>query len=84
MKKGIERAIELKLKTARFISDNLMMINQLSGVIKPKNADIIPIYNAIQDLLGNFDSVSFTYVPREENTTADTEANKAIDKMLKS
>ena len=84
MKKGIERAIELKFKTARFISDNLMMVNQLNGVVKPKNSDILPIYNAIQDLLGNFDSVSFSYVPREENQVADGEANQAIDKMFKS
>lgn len=84
MKRGVERAIELGFKTARFVSDNLMMVNQLSGVIKPKNADIIPIYNSIQDLLMHFESISFTYTPREENTVADAEANKAIDNMMKS
>ena len=84
MKKGIERAIKLGFKTARFISDNLMLVNQLNGIIKPKNSDILPIYNAIQDLLGNFDSVSFSHVPREENQVADKEANQAIDNILKS
>ncbi len=83
MKKGVERAIELKIKSAQFISDNLMMVNQLNGVMKPKNQDIIPIYNDIQGLLKKFDSVSFTHVPREENTVADSEANKAIDKILR-
>ena len=82
MKKGIERAIELKIKSAQFISDSLMMVNQLNGVMKPKNQDIIPIYNNIQDLLKNFDSISFTHVPRLENSAADKEANRAIDRIL--
>lgn len=83
MKKGIERSIELGIKSAQFISDSLMVVNQLNGIMKPKNADIIPTFNAIQDLLKNFDSVSFTHVPREENQAADAEANKAIDNILK-
>lgn len=83
MKKGIERAVELGIKSARFISDSLMVVNQLNGIMKPKNADIIPIYNSIQTLLKNFESVSFAHVPREENVVADEEANKAIDAVLK-
>ncbi|MBR3324100.1 reverse transcriptase-like protein [Candidatus Saccharibacteria bacterium] len=83
MKKGIERAIELKIKSARFISDNLMMVNQLNGVMKPKNQDIIPTYNSIRELVENFDAISFSHVPREENTEADKEANRAIDNTLK-
>lgn len=83
MKKGIERALELKIKSAQFISDSLMLINQLKGIIKPKNQDIIPIYQDIQELLARFDSVSFTHVHREENTAADKEANLAIDRILK-
>ena len=84
MKKGVERAIELGLKSVRFISDNLMMVNQLSGILQPKNADIIPAYNHILSLLDHFDSVAFSHVPREENTIADAEANRAIDNLMKS
>ena len=83
MRKGVERAIELGLRSAQFISDSLMVVNQLNGIIKPKNADIIPVFNAIQELLKNFDSISFTHVPREQNVVADAEANRAIDNILK-
>ena len=83
MKKGIERAIKLGIKSAQFISDSLMLVNQLNGIMKPKNADIIPIFNDIQKLLENFDAVAFSYVPREENQIADSEANQAIDDILK-
>lgn len=83
LKKGIERAIELGYKTARFVSDSLMAVNQLNGIFQIKNQDIIPIYNDIQEILTNFEAVSFTHVPRSKNVIADTEANDAIDKILK-
>jgi len=82
MKKGIERAIELGYKTAKFISDNLMVVNQLSGIFKVKNQDIAPIYDDIQELLNEFDAVSFVHVPRSKNAIADSEANAAIDRIL--
>lgn len=83
LKKGVERAIELGYKTARFISDSLMVVNQLNGIFQIKNQDIIPIYNSIQKKLDNFEAVSFTHIPRSKNVIADTEANDAIDQILK-
>lgn len=82
MKKGVERAIELGYKTVRFISDSLMVVNQLNGIFSVKNQDVLPIYQAIQDKLNQFDAVSFTHVPRSQNLIADSEANAAIDKIL--
>ncbi len=83
MRKGVDRAIELGLKTVRFISDSLMVVNQLTGIFSIKNQDIIPIYNDIQEKLANFEAVSFTHVSRSENYVADHEANVAIDNILK-
>ncbi len=83
MRKGIDRALELGYKSARFISDSLMVVNQLNGIFHIKNQDIIPIYNDIQKTIEQFDAVSFTHVPRSENYIADHEANAAIDKILK-
>ncbi len=83
MKDGIEKAIELGFKSAHFFSDSLMVVNQLNGIFTVKNPDIIPIYNDIQNLLNNFDSVSFTHISRSENTVADSEANRAIDDLIK-
>lgn len=83
MRKGVERAIELGYKTCRFISDSLMVVNQLNGVFHIKNQDIIPIYKDIQEKLQQFEAVSFTHVPRSKNAIADAEANAAIDKILR-
>ena len=83
MRKGIEHAIELGYKTAKFISDSLMVVNQLNGIFTVKNHDIMPIYNDIVQKLNQFDAVSFTHVPRTMNQIADSEANLAIDKILR-
>ena len=83
MRKGIERATELGFKTVRFISDSLMVVNQLNGIFRVKNHDIKPVYNNIQEALNQFEAVSFTHVPRSQNAIADSEANAAIDKILK-
>ena len=82
MKKGVDRAIELGYKTVKFVSDSLMVVNQLNGIFSIKNQDIIPIYQDIQDKLNQFEAVSFTHVPRSQNMIADSEANAAIDKIL--
>ncbi|MBQ6313520.1 reverse transcriptase-like protein [Candidatus Saccharibacteria bacterium] len=83
IKKGIERAIELGYKTARFVSDSLMVVNQLNGIFQVKNQDIMSIHQDIQNKLENFEAVSFVHVPRSKNVIADSEANEAIDKILK-
>ena len=82
MKHGIERALALNLKTAHFISDSLMVTNQLNGIFTVKNRDILPIYQEIQQKLDLFDAVSFTHVSRSQNLIADCEANLAIDHIL--
>ncbi len=79
LKLGCEKAIELGLKTVRFVGDNLMMINQMNGIYKVKNRDVLPIYMSIKELLKNFEACAFVHVAREQNAKADGEANKAVD-----
>lgn len=80
MRQGCEQAKNLGLKSVRFVSDNLMMVNQLNGIYKIKNADLLPIYKDIQELLKNFEAVAFVHMKRERNVEADREANLAIDR----
>ena len=82
MRKGVERAIELGYKTVKFVSDSLMVVNQLNGVFSIKNQDIILVYQDIQGKLDQFEAVSFSHVSRSQNMLADAEANAAIDKIL--
>lgn len=80
LRAGCEEALRLGLKTVRFVSDNLMMINQMNGIYKIKNRDLLPIYDDIQELIKKFDACAFVHVGREQNTLADREANLAVDR----
>ncbi len=80
LKEGCEQAIELGLKRVRFVSDNLMMVNQMNGIFRVKNKDLIPIYNDIQSMLRQFEAVAFVHVKRQMNSAADKEVNIAINK----
>lgn len=79
LKEGIEQALELGLKRVSFKSDSLMMVNQLNGVYKVKNLDLMNVYSDVLGLLSKLDSYSFTHVPREQNKEADAEVNRVID-----
>ncbi len=57
-----------------------MMINQMNGIYRVKNRDLMPIYNDAQKLLQNFEAVAFMHVKREQNREADREVNRAIDR----
>ena len=80
LKEGCEQAIQLGYKSVRFVSDNLMMINQMNGIYVVKNRDLMIIYRDIQELLKQFEAVAFVHVKREYNKEADEQANLAIDR----
>ena len=79
LKEGLEQAIELGLKRVNFMSDSLMMVNQLNGVYQVKNLDLMQVYSDVLGLLSKLDSYSFTHIPREQNKEADAEVNRVID-----
>ena len=82
LKEGIEQAIELGLKKVRFVSDSLMLVNQMNGLYKVKNRDLFNVYNDVMRLLSQLDSYRVVHVTREKNREADAEANRAIDANL--
>ncbi|MCR5832615.1 MAG: reverse transcriptase-like protein [Candidatus Saccharibacteria bacterium] len=83
LEEGMKVAIDMGLKSVRFVTDSLMVANQMNGIFQIKNQDILPIYEDVQKLLDDFEVVAFSHVPRSQNAAADREANLAIDQMLK-
>ena len=84
LKEGIQQALDLGIKRVNFMSDSLMLVNQMNGVYKVKNRDLMTVYNDILKLLENFDEYSFTHISREQNRHADAEANNVMDKHTRS
>lgn len=76
---GLEKALELGLKSIDFKVDSMLVVNQLNGQYKIKNRELWPIHERIIDLIKQFDRVRFSHVPREFNTLADGMVNKTLD-----
>ena len=83
LKEGLEQAIELGLKKVHFKSDCLMMVNQMNGIYKVKNQDLLQVHADVLKLLENLEAYSFTHVPRGMNEEADAEVNKVIDENVR-
>lgn len=81
---GLEQAKQLCIASVEFKIDSLLVVNQLNGVYKIKNQDLLLIYEQIIRLAKSFALVSYTHVRREHNTQADGLVNKILDEHEKS
>lgn len=59
--------------------DSELACRQLNHKYKIENEKLQPLFLVIWNLVLDFGSVVFVHVPREENTIADAEVNKALD-----
>ena len=79
VKAGLEACQKMAARTVWIYMDSLLVVNQMKGIFKIKNRDLWPIHEAIRELIKNFDSVSFTHIPRELNKKADAKVNETLD-----
>lgn len=63
--------------------DSELACRQLNHEYRIKDADIQRMFIEIWNEMLDFGKVTFTHVPRERNTIADAEANKAMDEASK-
>ena len=78
---GIRRAIELGATQIELYMDSKLVIQQLSWEWKIKNQDLRNIHSEIGVLLWDL-KISYTWIPREQNTEADALSNKAMDEKI--
>lgn len=60
--------------------DSELVVKQMNGEYKIKNPSLKEQAARLKKIMATFGSVSFTHVPREENSDADTLANAAMDR----
>ncbi len=65
-------------EVAVFMDSNLI-VNQMLGKFRVKNAELRPRYLEACRLAGEFERVTFTHVYREYNKLADKMVNRALD-----
>src|SRR5512140_827573 len=59
--------------------DSELCCRQLNHIYKIENARLQPMFFQVWNLMLDFKEVHFVHVPREQNTAADAEVNKALD-----
>jgi ribonuclease HI len=80
--RGIELAAEHGATELDLIGDSELVVRQVEGKYKVKNAGIKPLHAEVKKALRGFDSWSIRHVKRAENADADRLVNEAMDGVL--
>lgn len=63
-----------------FFLDSKLVVNQLKGLFKIKNQELVNLYYSIKEMEKKFNQkIIYQLIPREENITADYLVNQALD-----
>ena len=80
---GLKLALSLQVCNIIVEGDSQLIIRQIEGVYKVKNANLRTYYKEAIALRKKFDSFQVRHIPREQNSRADELANEAMDAMMK-
>jgi len=82
---GVVRALalarELGAREVALLLDSKLIVEQLAGRWRVKDAKLIPLWEAARSTLRSFDRWSAVHAPRAQNSAADALANEAIDRV---
>ena len=76
---GLKKAISLGAREVIVKSDSELLVRQIQGRYRVRNADLKPLYAEAVKLAGSLDGFQINTVPREQNREADKLANGALD-----
>jgi ribonuclease HI len=78
--RALELAHELGAAEVHLLLDSKLIVEQLAGRWRVKDAKLIPLWTAARRSLAGFARWSAFHVPRAQNSVADAFANEAIDR----
>ena len=76
---GIKLSAKYNAKRVLFKADSELMVKQIKGEYRVKNAQLKLLFTEAQSLLKKLPNWKIMHVPREENKEADLLANKGVD-----
>jgi ribonuclease HI len=77
---GLERAAELGVDELEVVSDSELLVKQMRGEYKVKNAALRELWEEAGRLACRLERVEYTAVRREHNELADALVNEALDR----
>ena len=78
--RALALARELGAREVHLLLDSKLIVEQLAGRWRVKDAKLIPLWTACRATLATFERWTATHVPRAQNSVADALANQAIDR----
>jgi len=79
LSRGLAHCQKLGAEQLSVHLDSELVVRQLNGEYKVKNAQLKPLYEQVKKLAQGFRQIEFKHVPREQNHLADTELNRVLD-----
>ena len=79
---ALEYAIQHGPKALKLISDSELLVRQIKGIYKVKNATLQDLHGRAKELIAQLDWFSIGHALREQNQEADRLANEAMDKGM--
>lgn len=79
---ALEYAIKHGPKALKLISDSELLVRQIKGIYKVKNAVLQDLHGRAKELIAQLDWFSIGHAFREQNQDADRLANEAMDKGM--
>ena len=76
---GIELARDLGASEVELVGDSELIVKQVRGEYKVKNADLRPLRDEVRAGLRGFDGWTIRHVRREQNEAADSLVNETLD-----
>jgi ribonuclease HI len=76
---GLEKAKELGARRVSVRADSKLVIEQVAGRWRVKQAHLQPLHRQARELLESFEQVDLAHVPRGQNVEADALVNAALD-----
>ena len=74
---GLETALELEIRKMEIFGDSNLVIRRIQGDWKTRYVNLRPYYAYLELLVGKFNDLSYTYLPRAQNQFADALATLA-------
>lgn len=79
---ALEYALQHGPKALKLISDSELLVRQIKGIYKVKNAVLQDLHGRAKELIAQLDWFSIGHALREHNQDADRLANEAMDKGM--
>jgi ribonuclease HI len=79
---ALEYALQHGPKALKLISDSELLVRQIKGIYKVKNATLQDLHGRATELIAQLDWFSIGHALREHNREADRLANQAMDKGM--